>query len=52
MQAVACELPIRYGLPLSRFSRVELHRLVLELAVSDASPSTVWRWLRDAALKP
>ena len=52
MQAVACELPIRYGLPLSRFSRVELHRLVLELAVSDASPSTVWLWLRDAALKP
>jgi hypothetical protein len=33
VRAVACELPIRYGLPLSRFSRTELHRLVLELAV-------------------
>ena len=52
MQAVACELPIRYGLPLSRFSRAELHRLVIELSVSEASASTVWRWLHDAALKP
>jgi hypothetical protein len=52
VKAVACELPIRYGLPLSRFSRTELHRLVLELAVSDASASTIWRWLHDDALKP
>jgi hypothetical protein len=49
---VACELPIRYGLPLSRFSRTELHRLVIELACSEASASTIWRWLHDAALKP
>jgi transposase len=33
VKAVACELPIRYGLPLSRFCRTELHRLVIELAV-------------------
>jgi hypothetical protein len=52
VQAVACELPIRYGVALSRFSRTELHRLVLELAVTGASASTVWRWLHDAALKP
>jgi DDE superfamily endonuclease len=52
VKAVACELPIRYGLPLSRFSRTELHRLVIELAVSDASASTIWRWLHDDALKP
>jgi hypothetical protein len=52
VQAVACELPIRYGLPLSRFSRTELHRLVIELAVSEASATTIWRRLHDAALKP
>ena len=52
MKAVACELPVRYGLPLSRFSRTELHRLVIELSVCEASASTIWRWLHDDALKP
>ena len=28
MKAIACELPKAHGLPLSRFSRAELHRLV------------------------
>jgi hypothetical protein len=30
VKAVACELPRTHALPLSRFSRVELHRLVIE----------------------
>ena len=30
VKAIACELPKEHGLPLSRFSRAELHRLVLE----------------------
>jgi hypothetical protein len=30
VKALACELPATYGLPLSRFSRTELHRLVVE----------------------
>jgi hypothetical protein len=34
------------------FSRAELHRLVLERAICEASATTVWRWLHDAALKP
>jgi hypothetical protein len=34
------ELPIRHGLPLSRFSRTELHRRVIELAISEASATT------------
>ena len=34
VKAVACELPVRYGLPLGRFSRTELYRLVIELAVT------------------
>src|SRR4051794_26931161 len=50
--AVACELPARQGRPLGRFSRTELHRLVIEQGVTDASASTIWRWLRERSLKP
>jgi hypothetical protein len=52
VKAIACELPATHGLPLSRFSRVELHRLVIERGVSDASASTIWRWLHEDAIKP
>ena len=52
VKALACELPATHGLPLGRFSRTELHRLVLERGVTDASASTIWRWLHDDALKP
>src|SRR4051794_10310512 len=50
--AVACELPARHGRPLGRFSRTELHRLVIEQGVTEASASTIWRWLHDRSLKP
>ena len=52
MKALACELPATHGLPLGRFTRTELHRLVIERGVTDASASTIWRWLHDDALKP
>ena len=52
MKAIACELPSAEGVPLSRFSRAELHRLVVERGISDASASTIARWLREDALKP
>jgi DNA-binding transcriptional ArsR family regulator len=52
VKATACDLPREHGLPLSRFSRTELHRLVVERGVSDASASTIARWLREDALKP
>ena len=52
VKAIACELPATHGLPLSRFSRAELHRLVIERGVTDASATTIWRWLHDDALKP
>ena len=52
MKALACELPKTHGLPLGRFSRSELHRLVVERGLSEASASTIWRWLHDDALKP
>jgi DDE superfamily endonuclease len=50
--AVACELPTVHGRPLGRFSRAELHRLVIEQGVTGASASTIWRWLHDRSLKP
>ena len=52
MKAIACELPRTQGVPLSRFSRAELHRLVVERGVCEASASTIARWLREDALKP
>ncbi|MCZ7587497.1 MAG: hypothetical protein M5U27_01265 [Gaiella sp.] len=52
MKAIACELPREHALPLSRFSRAELHRLVVERAITEASPATIARWLREDALKP
>lgn len=52
VKALACELPLTQGLPLSRFSRTELHRLVVERGLSEASASTIWRWLHDDALRP
>jgi hypothetical protein len=52
VKAIACELPATHGLPLSRFTRTELHRLVIERAVCDASASTIWRWLSEDAIKP
>ncbi len=52
VKAIACELPVTCGLPLGRFSRAELHRLVIERGVTDASATTIWRWLHDDAIKP
>ena len=52
VKVIACELPVKHDLPLSRFSRAELHRLVIERGVTDASASTIWRWLHNDAIKP
>lgn len=52
VKAVACELPKAHGVPLSRFSRSELHRFVIERAVSEASASTIGRWLAEDAIRP
>jgi hypothetical protein len=45
-------LPLKLGVPLSRFSRSEIHRFVIERGVSDASASTIGRWLAEDAIKP
>ncbi len=52
VKAIACELPKDQGVPLSRFSRSELHRFVVERGVCDASASTIGRWLAEDAIKP
>ena len=52
VKAIACELPAEHGLPLGRFSRAELHRLVIERGVTDASATTIWRWLTEDAIRP
>ena len=53
MKALACELPAKLGLPLSRFSRAELRRHVLAAGiVAEVSGVTIWRWLHEDALRP
>ena len=53
VKALACQLPAELGLPLSRFSRAELQRLVLERGlVAQISGTTIWRWLHEDALRP
>jgi len=52
VKAIACELPKAQGVALSRFSRSELHRFVVERGVSQASASTIGRWLHQDAIKP
>ena len=50
---MACELPSRRGLPLSRFSLAEIRREVLaEGIVAEISGATLWRWLSRDALRP
>lgn len=53
MKAIACELPSKVGLPLSRFSRADLRRHVLATGlVAQISGVTIWRWLQDDAIRP
>jgi hypothetical protein len=53
VKAIACELPARLGLPLSRWSLAELGAHVrssgLIAAISD---TTIWRWLNEDAIRP
>jgi hypothetical protein len=53
VKALACELPSRLGIPVSRFSREDLKRLVVEQGiVATISGITIWRWLSKDAIKP
>ena len=53
VKALACELPRKMGIPLSRFSITELQREVIERGiVAKVSGMTLWRWLDEDAIKP
>jgi len=53
VKALACELPAKTGLPLSRFSRQDLVREVLARGlVAHISGATIWRWLDQDAIRP
>lgn len=50
---MACELPARSGLPLSRFSREDLAREAVNRGlVAQISGTTIWRWLDADAIRP
>jgi len=51
VKAVACEPPAA-GAPLSRRSVADVHRLVIERGICEASASTIIRWLREDAIRP
>ena len=53
VKAIACELPARSGLPLSRWSTKEVAREAVEQGiVAEISRTTVWRWLSEDAIRP
>jgi len=53
VKALACELPSRFGVPLSRWSAEELAAEVINSGlVASISGSTVWRWLNEDAIRP
>lgn len=48
---MACEPPAE-GAPLSRRSTADVHRLVIERGITEASRSSIVRWLREDAIRP
>src|SRR6266853_4825276 len=53
VKALACELPHRLGLPLSRLSISDIQQeVVAQGLVAEISGTTLWRWLNADALRP
>ena len=53
IKALACELPAKLDLPLSRLSSGEIARAAVEQGiVAQISGTTVWRWLSADAIRP
>ena len=53
VKALACELPIDSGIPLSRWSTSDIAREVRNRGISATiSDKTVWRWLHEDAIRP
>ena len=52
-KALACELPARLGVPLSRLHIPDIASEVISRGiVAEMSGTTVWRWLSNDAIKP
>jgi len=52
-KAVACELPVTRGVPISRWSLAELRQELLAGGlVDDISTTTLWRWLAEDPIRP
>ena len=53
VKALACELPVTSGIPLSRWSTADISRQVRSAGlVATISDKTVWRWLNEDAIRP
>ncbi len=53
VKALACELPCRLGVPLSRFHVPDLAaEAVTRGIVAEISGTTIWRWLTEDAIRP
>jgi hypothetical protein len=53
VKALACELPAEKGVPLSRWSSAELAREAVKRGiVATIAAITIWRWLREDAIRP
>jgi hypothetical protein len=53
VKAIACELPARLGLPLSRLHVPDIRAEVIRRGlVASLSDTTIWRWLSEDAIKP
>jgi hypothetical protein len=53
VKAIACELPAKFELPLSRWSAKDIADYIQKSGiVAQVSGSTVWRWLNEDAIKP
>jgi hypothetical protein len=53
VKAIACELPQRLGLPLSRLHVPDIRAEVLHRGlVAEISGTTIWRWLAADAIRP
>ncbi len=53
VKSLACELPSRLNVPLSRLYVPDIQRAVIERGiVAEISGATIWRWLSEDAIKP
>jgi hypothetical protein len=53
VKALACELPVTHGVPLSHWNTPDIARQVCNAGlIATISGSTIWRWLHEDAIRP